>query len=325
MKKTLLLTVVLLCLPGLMAGQARWRKKTDKHDDYHFMYASFGVGYSSLTAPQVKGTIQGDYGALVGAGYEFRHGGFWMSVGGQVSEMNNRIHLEPYTFGSFDPSEGITIPGVIEKADHTTANVLMQYEIMQTDQNRWHMGEVPIMLGLYKQGFYIGAGVKVGFAFKSSSTAMADYTVKYQFDRYVGHPDFGYSDQVYGYSHKLEANFRPQVAIIGEVGYDILSLIPTRSLYCHVLKVGFYWEAGVTSMRQKDITYMEQNMIWQNPATNRKEVMINPYLMSKIPDGNANKEMVAPFLTGVKITYMFGGSRTGSHGTMHKGCQCYNN
>lgn len=310
MKKTLLLTVVLMCLPGLMAGQARWRKKTDKHDDYHFMYASFGVGYSSLTAPQVKGTIQGDYGALVGAGYEFRHGGFWMSVGGQVSEMNNRLKLDPYTFGAFNPSEGQVLDGVIPFGNGDKRDVYLQYEIEQTDLNRWHMGEIPIMLGLYKQGFYIGAGVKVGFAFKSSSTATADYQIKCKFKEYIDTPPFDYSDQLYGYSHNLTANFRPQVAIIGEVGYDILSLIPTRSLYCHVLKVGFYWEAGVTSMRQKDITYMEQNMVVPNATTKEKEIVINPYLLSNIPDGNAGKEFAAPFLTGVKITYMFGGSRT---------------
>lgn len=324
MKKLMLLTVVLLCLPGMMAGQGRWRKRVEKHDDYHFLYASLGVGYSSLTAPQVRGTIQGDYGALVGVGYEFRYNSFWMSVGGQLSEMNNRLLMEPYTFGSFDKT-GTQIPGYLTNTQGTQRNVMLQYQISQTDVNRWHMGEVPIMMGWYKHGFYIGAGLKVGFAFQSSSAATADYQIKCKFPEYIDTPPFDYSERTYGYINKKAANFRPQVAIIGEVGYDVLSLIPTRSLYCHVLKVGFYWEVGVTSMRRSDITYHEQNEIVTNPSTKEKEIVINPYLMSRIPDGDAAKEFVAPFLTGVKITYMFGGSRTGSRGTLHKGCQCYNN
>lgn len=325
MKKTLLLTVVLMCLPGLVAGQARWRKKSDRNYDYHFLYVSGGVGYSSLTAPKVQGTLQGDLGAIGGLGYEFREGGFWLSVGGQISLQRSAIKLDPYTFGSLTPGEGVQLLGKIPYGNGSTRDVLLQYQIEQTDRNQLLMAEVPIMLGMYKYGFYVGAGVKVGFSLQSTLTATADYGIKCKFPEYIDTPPFDHSDQIYGYQNKLAANFRPQVAIIGEVGYDVLSSITTRSLFCHVLKVGFYWEVGVTSMRQKDITYLEQNMVMQNPTTKQREIVINPYLMSKIPDGNASKEFVAPFLTGIKLTYMFGGSQHGSRGTMHKGCQCYNN
>lgn len=312
MKRSLLVAMVLLCLPAMVSAQVRWRKKRDMHDDYHFVYASVGAGYSSLTAPKTMGTIRGDYGALVGLGYEFRHGGFWLSVGGQLQEQNSRIELEPFTLGTFDATD----PDHQILGEYSSKDVYLRYNIRQTDVNRWHSGDIPIMAGYYLHGFYIGAGLKTGFAFRNSICATGDYDYNLKFVRYVDDPyteDINFKGIL---DTRKQVDFRTQVHVIGEVGYDILSIIPTRSLYCHVLKVGFYWEVGVNSIQKDNITYEEH-------YTKHKDcsIQVNPYMTSKLN----RQEFVAPFFTGVKVTYMFGGSRTGSHGVLHTGCQCYNN
>jgi hypothetical protein len=46
--------------------------------------------------------------------------------------------------------------------------------------------------------------------------------------------------------------------------------------------------------------------------------IINPYVNTF-----ASPNRTVPFFTGVKLTYMIGGSRTARAG-MHHGCMCYN-
>ena len=104
-------------------------------------------------------------------------------------------------------------------------------------------------------------------------------------------------------------------SLIGEIGYDLLSSVPTRSRVCNVLKLSFYFEYGLNNILRATDT--PQRRVEPN-RDNATQATINPYINTF-----ANPTRTVPFFTGVKLTYMIGGSRTARVG-FHHGCMCYN-
>ena len=296
----------LIILSVAVAIQAQYRPASvPAGDNYHFGYVSGGVGYTSLQENIPDLTPDGGIGGFVGLGYEFRNKGFWLSVGAQLGFHESRVSLENYR----EDHNGYDTQG---------KEVVLHYSVDERDTQRWKFVEVPIMVGWYFKGFDIGIGPKISYAIDSRSTSAGTYTLSATNELYGiefhDMPERGYT--TYSFEGEHTATLRPLVSIIGEVGYDVLSSVPTRSMICHVLKVGFYFEYGLNNL----VTPVSSNkrlVIDQNNAT---KVQVNPYFAS----GMTKAYRVVPFFTGVKFTYLIGGSRTARSGGYHTGCHCYN-
>ena len=99
-KQSISLRVLLIGSIGLSCfvsvSAASYRRVAN--DNYHFVYLSGSAGYSMLQNDILELTPAGKAGGLVGLGYEFRHTGFWMSVGAQVSFHRSTLSVSDMTF-----------------------------------------------------------------------------------------------------------------------------------------------------------------------------------------------------------------------------------
>jgi len=306
--KLLILGLTLLVIPASMSARAR----RGNADNYHFGYISGAAGYSSLSHNMDDVATNGDFSFLVGAGYEFRHTSFWLSVGAQYLQEKATLKL----------NQVITLENGID--DQGRVVKYYKYDINQADEQVLHTIDVPIMLGYYYEGFYVGAGAKVGFDIGSKVNVNGGYELSAQYQRTM--EEFHSVKYYTNYelpTASFDCNLRPQFSLLGEIGYDLLSSLSTKSSICHVLKLGFYFEYGLRSIRGEEA----MDPISINGATidvarekqyDVRKTTLNPYCMSA---ATVNKYVV-PFFVGAKLTYMIGGNRYAT-GTWHKGCMCY--
>lgn len=288
----------------------RRRGSSQRADDYHFGYISGSVGYSMLHT-QITGAMpKGSVGGAVGIGYEFRNSGFWANVGAQMSFHRSTLAIDEYSR---------SYPG----RDTQGKEVTLIYRINQTDELQWNYIDVPIMAGYYVRGFHIGAGVKISYALNPKTRSYGIYNVSGKYEQYaepfVNMPDRGYTD--YEYNNVNVNQLNVGASLIGEIGYDLLSSVPTSSRFCNVLKLAFYIEYGLNNqLRKWDVP---QEPI-QPKNTGAAYVPIDQVSINPHVNTFAKPARTVPFFTGVKLTYMIGGSRTARVGGIHHGCMCYN-
>ncbi|MCQ2341377.1 MAG: PorT family protein [Paludibacteraceae bacterium] len=282
------------------------------HGDYHFGYISASAGYSSLSHNVPDMTTKGDWAMLLGLGYEFRMHNGWISVGAQFQRECSSATPADYIYRTPFGGEDNHLPP--RRIDY------FQYTVRQSDQQKFHTIDIPLMAGYYNNGFYVGAGLKIGFSVQSTITTSGSYDLAAQYTEYVGlmqsTPDF--THPIYHTYEIAEQQFkaplRPQVSLLGEIGYDLLSTMQTNSTICHMLKIGVYGEYGLRSIHPADSPQPVQI------DTDVTLGQITPYCLSTQTAG----KHIVPFYIGVKLTYLIGGSWSTTR-TWHQGCQCYGN
>lgn len=301
MKKYLILLVITMIAGNAMSAGYRY----SRHDNYHFGYVYGGGGFSSLTENVPEVSITGNWAGMMGLGYEFRNSGFWMNAGVQFQQLNSTAQVKAFSVG---PLAGIDRMGM--PAD-------FYYEASQKDVQRWATIGIPVMAGYYVHGFYIGAGLKLAYNLNSRSDVLGTYETSAQYARYPERwrdmPALGYT--TYDVKSNKAVTLRPHGAVIGELGYDLLSSLPTKSAVCHVLKLGVYFEVGITNLFETH----EAPVNFIVDANDAMQATMVPYLESCM----VKEQFVRPFFTGIKLTYMIGGSRFGGGNIYHRGCQCY--
>lgn len=310
--RILLCAVVFICSEAASAQTfRRHHNPFEGGDDYHFGWISGSVGYSMLQTNMPNAMPHGNLGGAVGIGYEFRNSGLWVNVGAQLSFHRSKLVMDEYdTRSEADQQPYIGV-------DTQNKPTVFHYRVNQTDEMQWNYIDVPVLVGYYVRGFHVGAGIKVSYALNPKtrttgtynlSATNLDYNVTF-----VEMPDRGYTDYAFDRTEKNRLNVG--ASLIGEIGYDLLSSVPTRSRICHVLKLSAYIEYGLNNQLRSWET--PQNRVTPNKA-NATQATIAPYVNTF-----ANPVRTVPFYTGVKLTYMIGGSRTARVG-MHHGCMCYN-
>lgn len=299
---------------GLWARQSGYGYRPSRgHDNYNFFYGTVAGGYTSLMENVEAAHVSGGFGGLMGVGYEFRNNGFWLSIGAQLQLRENTVQVSDLSYTYFHDEH----PG---SQDAMGVPADFHYLINQRDEQNSVLLGVPLMLGYYKNGFYFGLGGKLDYNLSTTVNTSGKFDLTATYDRYEGiwqdMPAYGYGE--YPISHRSEVELPLHGSIIGEIGYDILATLRTRSRTCQVLKVGFYFEVGVSPLYE--IPYEQTHCVWGNPGQDAAyDIHINAFM----PNGLQVGDNVRPYFTGLKITYMIGGSRTGGSGTLHRGCQCY--
>ena len=308
--KRTILCVAVLVYSVLASAQTFHRRHNplEGGDDYHFGWVSGSVGYSMLDTRIPSAKSHGNAGGSVGVGYEFRNSGLWVNMGLQMSFHRSRLAIDEYTF---------TLPG----QDTQGKNVQLLYRVNETDKIQWNFVDIPIMVGYYYSGLYVGGGLKLSYAISPSTTTKGDYDLSGKYAEYSepisNQPQHGYTQ--YYFEDQRANKLNVSASFIGEIGYDLLSSMPTSSRICHVLKLGFYFEYGLNNQVSKWETPQSPiETIGNERITPAMNVQVNPYLNTF-----AQPERTVPFFAGVKLTYMIGGSRTARAG-FHHGCMCYN-
>ena len=306
------MAVLLVCQPSWGQYRGGRRGGLADGDHYHFGYVSGHVGYSILDTHAQGVMPSGNVAGGFGVGYEYRNSGLWANVGVQMSFHRSKLTLDPYT----TDHTGVLMDG--KKAINGT----LHYNINQTDQIEWNFFDIPILFGYYTHGFHIGAGIKLSYALSAKSKTSGTYSLTFspdlfQSDPWENMPDRGLTD----YEFDQEQNNRVNIgaSLIGEIGYDLLSALPTNSRLCHVLKLSFYVEYGLNNYNKGgEKQRFELPAFDEDGHARAKDVILNPYLNTE-----ASPARTVPFFAGAKITYMIGGSKTARAG-FHRGCMCYN-
>lgn len=269
-------------------------------DNYHFGFLYGLAGYNCLQTSLTNVTPSGSIGGSAGIGYEFRYKGFWISLGAGG-------HLHRSTLSLNEYSE--THPGL----DTQGKEVIFHYDILsQKDNNQWLMVEVPLMLGYYIKGFYVGVGPKLGFVMQPNIVSQGEYKFSGFYPMYNSFLEHDYY-KTYSFEETNTIPTNPLVSVCAELGYDILSSVGTTSAVCHVLKIGGYFEYGINSVVRPSSTAMYLTIDPMEAQTAHPSSYLG---------GLTDSKRVVPFLVGLKLTYMIGGSRH-STGTYHRGCMCY--
>ena len=308
-----LIACLLMLAVSVGANAQSWQKRHsafEAGDNYHFGYVSGSVGYSMMQTSLPNAMPHGKAGGAIGVGYEFRNSGLWTSVGAQLSFHRSTLEVDEY----IDNHDGL---------DTQNKPNTFHYRVNQVDEMEWNYIDVPLMVGYYFQGFHVGAGVKVSYALDPKVRTTGVYNLSatnhYYQTTFADMPEHGYTD--YPYSGTSSVNLNVGASLIGEIGYDLLSSLPTSSRLCHLLKVAFYFEYGLNNqLRERD------GETWKTKLTTEvapdkwdaTKIQINPHINTF-----SKPARTVPFFTGVKITYMIGGSRTARVG-FHHGCMCYN-
>ncbi len=298
-------------LPSEAQSWRRRRGGLSEGDHYHFGYISGHVGYSLLDT-RASGVIPvGNVGGGVGVGYEYRNSGLWTNIGVQFSMHRSQLQLDPYTI----EHEGKIRDGALMREG------TLYYDVTQVEEIKWDFIDVPILVGYYTHGFHIGAGLKISYALNPKTSSHGTYELRFKpsnTDAILSNlPDRGLTS--YSFESAQANRLNVGASLIGEIGYDLLSSLPTHSRMCHVLKMSFYFEYGLNNYNKGD-----EKARFQLPAPNNNGeapatgVVFNPYLNTTSGSGRT-----VPFIAGVKLTYMIGGSRTARAG-FHHGCMCYN-
>lgn len=301
MKKIATFILLMTMVSVSLSAKNRWSLD---EDNYHFGYVSAGMGYTSLSYKSGSISATGGIGYMAGFGYEFRRHHLWLSAGLQYQRLGSELNIDQYTYTP--PVGGMDNLGRVVKEYHYTVN--------QHDRQNWMTVDIPIMVGYYNNGFYIGAGFKAAFPVYTAGTVSGTYDIDAVYERYVGTMSDMHYYTTYPYEGKADRyQLRPMVSVAGEIGYDFLSLLSTNSYICHMLKVGMYFEYGIRSIKTAPLA----EPLTVNPS-NIADVEINPYFATE----RGTSDWTVPYLVGMKITYMIGGSRSAT-ATWHKGCQCY--
>lgn len=308
--RTLVCFLAALLLWQDLSARSSYRPQSNTQDDYHFIYVTAAGGYSSLNENNNYdiSTI-GGFGGVMGLGYEMRVNHFWLSAGLGLSFLQNKSIIASYYKTTRDALDTQGKP------------IVMNYDITrQEDMSKWWYLDFPLMFGGYYKMFYAGAGMKVGILpFSCKNTTNIKYSTSASYPQYI--EDFKeMTNHFYGDFDTITTNdIKPtmNLAIIGEIGVDVLANISNNKRYCNILKIGFYFEYGVLSVKNHTDGNSERITFPDNNAT---RIVATPH--SQWIDNTSYSSH--PYFVGLKITYMFGGSKQRNAGTWHTGCMCYN-
>lgn len=310
---TLVCFIVALPIWQDLYARNPYRPQSNTTDSYHFIYITGSGGYSSLKENNNYDiTTTGNFGGVIGLGYEMRVNNFWMSIGGDLSFLQNKSIMASSYKTTHDAKDTQGKP------------IVMNYDITrQEDMNKWWYGNLPLMFGGYYNMFYAGAGVKVGFPIKGlyKNSTHIQYSTSASYPQYID--DFKeMTNHFYGDFDTITTNnikLNTNVAIIGEIGVDVLANVRNHSDFCHVLKIGFYFEYGVLSLMNHTDGNNER-VLFPN-ETNATLITASPH--SQWLDNTSYS--CHSYFVGLKITYMFGGSKSQNANIWHTGCMCYDN
>lgn len=289
-KKTLHIILLLLVACCACAQRVDGRKRVlEGIERNHFGYISCSTGYTSLSGSLPNASFNGRWGGMIGLGYEFQIYGAWVNLGLQLTMHNATItpNNEVYHF------KGIDTQG---------KPATFHYAVNQADALNFTSIDLPVLLGYCTHGFHIGAGVKLGYTLNALTTTNSAYSLSATYDEYGATfsdmPEHGYTTYPVHTTQKLRLPFG--VNLIGEAGYDVLSSVQQFSKVKQVLKVGLYFEYGLTSILSNNDTPLSRFELLK-PGEDATQAAINPYLSTL-----SKSNRIVPFMVGIKICYMIG-------------------
>lgn len=323
MKKNALKALFAVALAAISSSTVVAQRGAPQFPEFHYLTLSLGGGYSSIfsnigdapatlggqfNAPMTGVTVPGGGGATLGIGYEYCYRAFWLSLGVEGQLITSSIN------GYID---SLRVPMTDTEGDPYTHHYIT---------HRWRDNQmaayvnIPFMLGFNSGGFYAGVGAKFGISVYGQAVGNMKYHSIGTYDQFIGNFE-GMPNHFFGEYDAAPENkgkptklaFKPNVALIAELGYEIYSAEATKKTLPWRMKLGVYGEYGFMNILP-DNEGRSLLDFSENPA----QLVVNPFYLTdgmyqmngdgtyKLDGGGNNVSAVGnPFHVGVKLTFMF--------------------
>lgn len=204
----LLITLLYCCF---VSAERHYTSKY--YTDNHFLILGGGAGYSMLLGNAPTLTSFGNVGGTFAFGYEYRIKRFWTNLSVELQYLSATS-----TFSISGTDKFIY--------DTQGKQALMHYDFDQSlDKQEFLFVNLPVVIGYYYRGLYLGAGAKIGYSIRAKETTALQYTTSATYQQYID--DFAsMSDHfltTYSSSVTENINSKYKLSAIAEIGYDVLT------------------------------------------------------------------------------------------------------
>ena len=268
--------MILLLLPLAVMSQRLVQK-----GNFFTMWVSGGYSNFMHTIPDTKADGLG--GGVLGVGYEYQYGKFFLNLGAEFSYLNSisSMNMDQYTIDGVD-----------------TEGQQMEYHYNFSQFNDLHSAgyvSVPFALGFKTNYFYMSVGAKLGYAVMGSSKTTAKFTTtstyKEFFEDFEGMPDHFLGE--YSSSATEQVPYNLNVSGTFEMGWYIGPDLGDKKAKWRY-KLGVFAEYGFLSMHSSS---NQGEVLTVNPE-NMTDVAVTPlFLRTPTADYSIN-----PLYVGVKFT-----------------------
>lgn len=178
---------------------------------------------------------------------------------------------------------------------------LMHYDFDQSlDKQSFLFVNLPVVLGYYYRGLYLGAGAKIGYCIHAKESTTLLYSTSATYQQYID--DFAsMSDHFYTtYSSSVTENLNSKykLSAIAEIGYDILTY--SREIN-HTnrsgLKISVVAEYGLNNLINTNAGLPLYSFNEKNAA----ELFIHPFYNTN----SAQSYRIHPLYVGMRISWIF--------------------
>lgn len=276
----------MLLSPSL--AKARVYQRTTYYTDNHFLTLSGGAGYSTLFENVPELISFGSVAGTIDLGYEYRIKGFWLNIAVELQYLS--------------ATSTFNISGT-EKWIYDTQGklALMHYDFDQSfDKQEFFFVNLPVMLGYYYRGLYLGVGAKVGYCIRAKESTTLRYTTSATYQQYIdnfnGMGDHNYTTYATSASESLNSKYK--LSAIAEIGYDVLAY--SREME-HTnrsgLKISVVAEYGLNNL----INTNAELPLYSFNEKNAAELFIHPFYNTIA----AQSYRIHPFYVGMRIAWIF--------------------
>ena len=299
MKRTLLLSKILLLIAaGLVSINVNAYNRSVYRNHHttinHFLTVGASAGYSNLIENYNDLSTVGTIGGLAGIGYEMRiNEHFYWSLGAELQwvKANATYELAKQSMPIID-TQG------------KPAIMYYQFDPI-TEYQRIMYVQVPVMVGFYERGFYLGGGIKVGLPVLSGVHQLSSYSTSVTYNEYVGEfggmPEHGYGKYTLDQEEKLAAQIK--VSVAAEIGYDVLSSYRRSNAGVrHGLRIAAVCEYGLNNV----VGAQKTSEMFEVSPEDATIVSVKPFYQTHSMTGHSINNLYA----GIKITWICDFSRT---------------
>ncbi len=248
-----------------------------------------GGGYPFVFDDFVETQSLGKFSGDLGLSYGFRLNNFWFECG---AEYQLHESVAEYAVSGTD----------VLMYDTQGKEMLFHYKFDRAiDQQNFNMISVPVILGYYNSGFYIGGGPKVGFGIGLVEKSDLYYTTSATYNQYIedfiGMPDHYYA--TYQESCKETLNFNFRLGALVEIGYDFLELMNSKRKNYSSLRFSVFAEYMFLNLKSDNASSLLYNIDETNPT----KIQLLPFYYVKA-SGDSKATPFHSVIVGAKLSWM---------------------
>lgn len=258
------------------------------YTDNHFLTLGVGGGYSLLFENVPELHSFGNAAGAIDFGYEYRINGFWMNLCAELQYLSSTS-----TFNISGTDKLIF--------DTQGKQALMHYDFDQSfDKQEFLFVNLPVVVGYYHRGFYLGAGAKVGYCIRAKESTAVQYSTSATYQQYIDDfesmGDHFYTTYFSYVSESLRSKYK--LSAVAEIGYDVLTY--SREMD-HTkrsgLKISVVAEYGLNKL----INTNGELPLYSFNENNAAELFIHPFYNTQ----SAQSCRIYPLYVGMRISWIF--------------------